>query len=104
MSEHSPENRHGAPGTVLRFTADTFAGLALFLALMFISTGDTAINGVLDAGHRILAGAWLTGAAGAPSAPLLLAAVFSVLVAFNLAFFRHLHVTYACPRSQKRRK
>jgi hypothetical protein len=102
MSEHSPENGHGAPGSVLRFAADACAGLALFLGLMFLVAGDPAINGVLDVGHRILAGAWLS--AGVPSGSMLLAAVFSVLVAFNLAFFRHLHATYACSERQRRRK
>jgi hypothetical protein len=103
MKEHASRTHNGASAALFRFAGDTFAGLTLFLSILIFSAGDASVSAVLDSGHRFLAGHWLTGAASGQSAPLLLAGVFSLLVALNLAFFRHLHGTYAAPRQRSRR-
>ena len=103
MSQHAPDARNGTSAAVFRFAADTFAGLALFLSIMLFSAGDAAVGAALESGHRFVAGTGLSGTTGAHSAPVLLAGVFSMLVAFNLAFFRHLHGTYATPRHRTKR-
>jgi hypothetical protein len=107
-----------------RAAADVVLGLALFLAFAFGLIGarlDDASHGQANAAElarvaaftgpmgaksatvtvaakpAILLTTGTPAASGQTSAMLLLAAVFAVLFAFNLAFFRHLRRVYAAP-------
>jgi hypothetical protein len=94
MTQRSELNRISALAAVLRFSADAFVGLGVFVSILYLSTGELVIGRLLQGGHRLLADAIMSSAPQGPPALLLLAGVFSMLVAFNLAFFRHLLGTY----------
>ncbi len=79
-----------------RFALDTFAGLVLFaitlLLIVAMSTpvGAVETNLIAFAGHR-----WL---------PLLLVSgIFSLILAFNLALYRHVHQSVVANRRRQRR-
>lgn len=90
-------NRHGSL-SVRRFATDATAGLALF-ALMLCTVMTPGSSS--PAGAAGLPGLQ-SAAAGTGPGPImnfaLLAGIFSLLVAFNLAFFRHIRQVYSCPR------
>jgi hypothetical protein len=72
-------------GDLLKFSLDDSP---LIAAAVVASAVPVPQNGALAAPRR----------PSDASAMLLLAAIFSGIVAFNLAFFRHLHREYASPR------
>lgn len=67
------------------------AGLAMFTLVSLLTIVETSTAGAFDAGQlSSVSDRWLPFS--------LLALVFSGLLAFNLAFFRHLRRAYAPPR------
>lgn len=74
---------------LMRAAADAALGLVAFVLLSAILSGSTAVTSF---------SAWtLTRLDGNPNG-MILAVVFSMIVAFNLAFYRHLRRVYASPR------
>ena len=69
----------------LRTAADVFIGLILFVTFVLALS---AHERTAAATHRL----------GDLLAIVLLGGIFSMIVAFNLAFFRHLRREYASPR------
>jgi hypothetical protein len=105
---------------IARTTIDAAAGLALFIVFAVLASGGASYGGSPPFDGVPSLGAagdvWANGPAAAkalmqvaPQPPdpanqaslYLLAAVFSALVAFNLAFFRHLRRVYAAPPSRE---
>lgn len=79
-------------GLFARVAADVGLGLAAFAALMAMLTGGAGAAAMTQG----------LGASAAALAPLgVLAACFSLLVAFNLSIYRHLRRVYASWRSDE---
>lgn len=79
-----------------RFALDVAAGLGLFSLAMVVIVGGSSPAGAVDTAVLALAGSnWL---------PLtLIAAMFSMFMAFNLALYRHVRRVYADETPRRRR-
>lgn len=89
------------PIHVRRFVTDALAGLGVFalLTTMVAGTGTFAATfAVADPENMNIA---MANASGGEGSILVLAVVFSVLFAFNAAFFRHLGRAYIVATRRK---
>jgi len=76
---------------VRRFFADSLAGLGLFIVATALVAGTDAFSGTLALAHTAnFDTSMALPASSSDSSILVLALVFSLLFAFNAAFFRHL--------------
>jgi hypothetical protein len=79
-----------------RFAIDVAAGLALFSLAMLLVVGGSSSAGAMETAVLTLAETrWLPLA--------LIAAMFSLFMAFNLALYRHVRRVYAVSTPRRRR-